>query len=73
LGENRVVEHLLGIIVDRGFEIALINRNAARDRLLHTRASQLHTAPVDLFIFFQPRQQFALSASQIEHARARFD
>src|SRR5277367_3263813 len=73
LAENHVIECALGIIVQAGFQISLIDRYAASDRLLHARARQFDAASIDLLVLPQPGQQLAFAASEIEDACPWFD
>src|ERR1019366_1043962 len=60
------------IILERGFQVALIDGHAACDGLLHVGADHFHAAAVDLLVLLQPGEQFSGAAAEIEHTRAGF-
>src|SRR5580693_8247039 len=54
LAEDDVIESPVGIIVERGFEIALVYGNSACDSLLRASARLLYAARVHLLVVAQP-------------------
>jgi len=73
LAQDHVVERLVGKIGQRVFDIAVKNGDASRDGLPHFGAFDLHAARIHALVFGQPREQFALAASQVQHASPRLN
>ena len=73
LAQDHVIERLVRIIREALIDIALIDRNAPRNRAAHLRRRNLHAAREHLLMFRQPGQQLAFAAAEIEHAAAGLD
>src|SRR5690606_32755467 len=61
------------IIVEIGVGIALDDGQAVRDRSVDARLRQFDPASIDIPLLDQKTQEFARSATDIEHACARLD
>ena len=73
LAENHVVEGLIGQIRQGFFDVAVENRNAARDRLLDFCAGDLDPARIHVLVLGEPLQQFPLAAAEVENPRIPLD
>src|SRR5215470_6831605 len=73
LAENHVIESVVGQVRQRVFEVAVKNRDAARDGLLRSRARNLDATRVYVLVLSEPVQQLAFATSQIEHASVGLD
>src|SRR5882724_3695519 len=73
LRQNDIVEGVVRIVCKVRVSIALDHCQALGDALIHALARQLDAAPVDVTRLRQQSQQFAIAATDIEHARTALD
>ena len=64
--EPSIATMLARVCTAEGHEVAALTNSA--EALVH-----LATAPIDLLVLFEPGQQLALAAAQIEDSRLRLD
>ena len=69
LRQDDEVERVVGIVLKIGVGIALDHSEALGDTFVHAFAGQFDAAAVDAAGFEKP-QQFAVAATDVEHARA---
>src|SRR5205085_12121740 len=68
LAQDDVIENPVRIILQAMIDIALINRNTPGDCALYALSVQLDPACFHSLVLLQPREQFAIAATQIEYA-----
>src|SRR6266851_409568 len=73
LAEHGVVEGVRRIILEIVVRVALDDREAVPHAGVDARLRQLHAAAVDALVLRQIGEQLAVTAADIEHARARLD
>ena len=73
LAEDDVIEGLVRVVVEAGFDVALIDGSPAGDRGLDEVRQQFYATGVDIFVLHQPGDQFAIAAAEVEDARAGRD
>ena len=73
LAENHVVEARIRVVGQALVDIALVHREPELHAAPDLVRRDFDTAALNALVLFQPCEQIALSATQIEHARALLD